>query len=250
MSSYLVHEDVWQAIRGEAWLPPDAAHRLATQGFVVLPGPGVPGGIGQLQAAYDAAVALADSSDVRIASSTRVADFVNRSMEFDGLYIYPPLLAACWSVIGRPFKLSNTCARTLNPGTPAQELHSDVKYGADGWPLVGYIWMVDAFDAGNGATRFVSGSHGRRYAPNEQSGDAALDSYDVALACGAAGSLIVFAGSTWHGHGANRSARPRRSVQGHFVAREARSAIDYRARMRPETLHRIGHLARYLLDLQ
>ena len=162
--------DTYQTIRREVQLPPDVAQQLATQGFVVLPGPSVPGGIEQLQAAYDAVVATADPSDVRAASSTRVRDFVNRSIEFDGIYVYPPLLAACCSVIGRPFKLSNTCARTLNPGAPAQDLHADVRFGADGWPLVGYIWMIDAFDSGNGATRFVSGSHRWGYAPNEHPG--------------------------------------------------------------------------------
>lgn len=243
------HDDTHLTISRAAQLPPDAARQLATQGFVVLPGPDVPGGIDQLRVAYEAAVATADPADVRVASSTRVTDFVNRSMQFDCIYVYPPLLAACCSIIGRPFKLSNTCSRTLNPGAAAQELHADVKYGVDGWPLVGYIWMVDAFDAENGATRFVSGSHRWGCSPSERPGEMAKKLDNVSLACGPAGSLIVFDGSVWHGHTSNRSARARRSVQGHFVAREAHPAIDYRARMKPETLVRIGALARYLLDL-
>ena len=141
--------------------------------------------------AYEAAVATADPADVRVASSTRVTDFVNRSMQFDCIYVYPPLLAACCSIIGRPFKLSNTCSRTLNPGAAAQELHADVKYGVDGWPLVGYIWMVDAFDAENGATRFVSGSHRWGCSPSERPGETAKKLDNVSLACGPAGSLIV-----------------------------------------------------------
>jgi ectoine hydroxylase-related dioxygenase (phytanoyl-CoA dioxygenase family) len=240
---------IFQDLSRDAQLPPDAAHQLASHGFVVLPGPSPAGGIEQVQAAYDKAVATADMADVRISTSVRVTDFVNRSMEFDALYIYPPLLAACCLVIGRPFKLSNTCARTLNPGSPAQELHADVKYGADGWPLVGYIWMIDAFNADNGATRFVSGSHLLRHGPDNHDCKVATDSAQAILACGAAGSLIVFNASVWHGHSENRSAQRRRSVQGHFVAREASAAIDYRSRVRTETLGRIGGLARYLLDL-
>jgi ectoine hydroxylase-related dioxygenase (phytanoyl-CoA dioxygenase family) len=237
---------VYEAIKKDAQLPLHAAQQLATQGFVVLPGPSVTGGVEQLQGAYDACVASADSADVRVASSVRVTDFVNRSKEFDAVYVYPPLLAACCLVIGRAFKLSGTCARTLNPGATVQELHVDVKYGAEDWPLLGYIWMIDAFDTENGATRFVPGSHRRRYGPNE---GAVSHEDDVALACGPAGSLIIFDASIWHGHTANRSAHPRRSVQGHFVAREGRSAMDYRARMRPEILKRVGDLARYLLEL-
>lgn len=237
---------MYPAIAKECQLPPDAAEQLSTEGFIVLRGPSVPGGIKQLQAAYDASIATADAADVRVASSVRVTDFVNRSAEFDSIYIYPPLLAACCLIIGRPFKLSGTCARTLNPGTRAQQLHVDVEYGADDWPLVGYIWMIDEFNAENGATQFVPGSHRRRCGPNKD----AASSDTVTLACGPAGSLIVFDASVWHGHTANCSAHPRRSVQGHFVARDARSAIDYRARIRPETLTRVGELARYLLDVE
>ncbi len=228
-------------------LSPHAALQLGTDGFVVLPGPNVLGGIERLQSAYDACVASADPADVRIASSLRVKDFVNRSQEFDCVYIHPPLLAACISVIGGSFKLSNTCARTLSPGAPAQPLHVDVKRGDDDWPMVGYIWMIDAFDAENGATRFVPGSHLR---PGSPDGVDTIDGDGVALACGPAGSLIVFDASVWHGHTANRSASPRRSVQGHFVARDARSAIDYRLRMKAETLSRLGDVAKYLLELE
>jgi ectoine hydroxylase-related dioxygenase (phytanoyl-CoA dioxygenase family) len=245
----MAHVDTFQILSRECRLPPDATQQLATHGFVVIPGPCVQGGIAQVQAAYDTAVATADIAEVRISSSTRVTDFVNRSVEFDGLYVHPPLLAACCLVIGQPFKLSNTCARTLDPGAPAQNLHVDVKHEADGWPSVGYIWMIDSFSAENGATRFVSGSHLRRHAPENCSNEEVIDFDETTLACGPAGSLIVFNASVWHGHTANLSAQRRRSVQGHFVARDATASINYRSRMRPETASRIRDVARYLLDL-
>jgi ectoine hydroxylase-related dioxygenase (phytanoyl-CoA dioxygenase family) len=245
----MAHVETYEALCRDCLLPRDSENQLRTKGFVVLPGPTVRGGIARLQAAYDAAVVSADIADKRVFSSTRVTDFVNRSSEFDGIYVYPPLMAACCLVIGRPFKLSNTCARTLEPGAPAQELHVDVKYGADGWPLIGYIWMIDAFDTENGATRFIAGSHHGYNSPTERRGGAEGASVEESLACGPEGSLIVFNASIWHGHAANRSSRRRRSVQGHFVPRDGKSAIDYRPRMRSETLGRIGDLARYLLDL-
>src|SRR5690349_8813309 len=246
----MAHAEKFETLCRDFRLPRDAEQQLRTKGFIVLPGPPVPGGVAQLRAAYDVAVASTDIADTRISSSTRVTDFVNRSSEFDGIYVYPPLIAACCLVIGRPFRLSNTCARTLEPGAPAQELHVDVKYGADDWPLLGYIWMVDAFDCENGATRFIAGSHNRHYSPTER-GDGAENATDEeTLACGPEGSLIVFNASIWHGHGSNSSSRRRRSVQGHFAPRDAKGAIDYRTRMRSETLGRIGDLARYLLDLR
>jgi hypothetical protein len=234
-------------------LPPDAARQLRDIGFVVMPGPVIPGGWEQLSEAYDRAVATADPADVHIGrtgSSTRINDFVNRGPEFDGIYIYLPLLAACCQIIGAPFKLSGMRARTLNPGAPTEGLHVDVKHQANGWPLVGCIFMVDAFDAENGATRFVPGSHLRSREPGEVMNNPQDAHDEQVLACGPAGSIIIFNASVWHSHSANRSARPRRSIQAHFVPREAQaSPDDHSGRMRPETLQRLGELAKYVLNV-
>jgi phytanoyl-CoA dioxygenase PhyH len=242
-------QDWHAAIAAEAHLPAEAARRLRDDGFVVMPGPTMPGGPERLSEAYDRAVATADPADVSIRSSTRVNDFVNRGPEFDGIYIYGPLLAACSQIIGGPFKLSGTRSRTLEPGAPIEALHVDVKHRADGWPLVGFIWMVDEFDAENGATRFVPGSHLQPREPAEVLASLTAAHAHEVLACGPAGSMIIFNASVWHSHTANRSARRRRSVQGHFVPRAARASIDQAARMLPETFRRIGDLAKYVLDV-
>jgi phytanoyl-CoA dioxygenase PhyH len=246
--------DAWHdRIATEAHLPPNAARQLREIGFVVMPGPAVPGGCEQLSNAYDRAVASADAADVhvgRTGSSTRIDDFVNRGPEFDGVYVYPPLLAACCQIIGGPFKLSGMRARTLNPGASTERLHVDVKRRADGWPLVGCILMVDAFDPDNGATRFVPGSHLRGQEPSEVMENPHEAHDEQAFACGPAGSMIIFDASVWHSHGANRSARARRSIQAHFCPREARAASDgHSGRMRPATLQRIGDLAKYVLNV-
>jgi Phytanoyl-CoA dioxygenase (PhyH) len=236
-------DDWYDVIAAESEMPPEAARQLGNLGYMVLPGPAIPGGCARLSGAYDRAVSTADPQDVSIRSSTRVSDFVSRGPEFDGIYIYGPLLAACCRIIGRPFKLSTMLARTLEPGTPAQPLHVDVQHGADGWPLVGFILMVDEFHAENGATRFVPGSHWLAREP----GDDAC--HEQVLAYGPAGSIIIFNGSIWHGYSANRSAGRRRSIQGAFIPREARAATDQASRIRPETLQRIGDLAKHVLDV-
>jgi len=81
----------------------------------------------------------------------------------------------------------------------------DVKREADGWPLVGFILMVDEFDVENGATRFVPGSHLHPCEPDDLMKDATGACAGEVLACGPAGSMIFFNGSVWHGHSANRS---------------------------------------------
>jgi Phytanoyl-CoA dioxygenase (PhyH) len=243
-------DTMYQAIAAQSQLPGDVASQLRDAGFVVIPGSAIPGGIERLSEAYDHAVATADAADVRITSSTRVTDFVSRGTEFDGIYIFPPLLAACCLIIGRPFKLSGTRARTLPPGAPVEGLHVDVKPKADGWPIVGFIMMVDAFDAENGATRFVPGSHLKLRDPSEVLSNPTNAHEEEVLACGPAGSMIIFNGSVWHSHTANRSRRPRRSLQGHFIPRNAPASVDHVARIRPDVLGRIGNLAKYVLAVE
>ncbi len=221
-------------------LTASALEALQADGFVVIDGPVAPDAMAQLAAAYDAAVAAAHPNDVAVGSTTtRVIDFVNRDPKFDSLYLYSPLLEASCHVIGQPFKLSTIHARTVRPHVAAQALHVDFERDAQGWPMVGFILMVDEFRSDNGATRFVPGSHRMNAAPS--------DADSQVTACGRAGSVIIYNGSIWHGHAANSSGTPRRSIQGAYIRREAESGANLPARMLPETLARIGSLARYLL---
>ena len=231
-------------------LPSEAAQQLDEVGFVVIPSVFAPDVCARLSEAHDKAILTANPEDVSSRSSTRVNDFVNRGPEFDEIYIYPPLLAACCLVIGRPFKLSTMHARTLEPGTPAQSLHVDVKRGADGWPLCGFIFMVDEFNSENGATRFVPGSHRLSSARGNPMDDEPLSSERDVFALGSAGSMIIFTGSVFHGHSANNSPKRRRSIQGAFIPRDARAAINQIEHIRPETLERIGGLARWVLNVE
>jgi ectoine hydroxylase-related dioxygenase (phytanoyl-CoA dioxygenase family) len=229
-------------------LTKDAAQQLHEVGFVIITGPVAPSNLAQLAAAYDAAVSVANPSDVSIGSTTtRVHDFVNRGPEFDELYVYQPVLEACCRIIGQPFKLSTMLARTLRPCSQAQGLHVDFKRDSDGWPMVGFIFMVDEFRCDNGATRFMPGSHRWSTIPGDLINDDMANDEGQVQACGPAGSVIIYNGSVWHGHGANDSGEPRRSIQGAYIRREAQAGIDLPARMRPETLARVSPLAKYLL---
>lgn len=224
-------------------LPAGACQELDASGFTVIPGPVPAADLPRLSAAYDAAMAGAAPQDVKVGSSTtRVRDFVNRGPEFDSLYLSLPVLKACCRIINQPFRLSTMHARTVRPGLPAQDLHVDFARDSLGWTMVGFIFMVDEFRAENGATRFVPGSHLWSAVPPDLTGQV--------LACGPAGSMIVFNGSVWHGHTANRSGRPRRSLQGAYIRRDAESGESLAARMLPETLSRIGPLAMYLLGIR
>lgn len=104
--------------------------------------------------------------------------------------------------------------------------------------------MIDEFRPDNGATCFLPGSHESVIDPEEA---ASIPSERLVPACGPAGSVLIFNGSVWHGHGANTTGQPRRSIQGAYIRRDAKPAIDFASRMTVETLGRIGPLARYVL---
>ena len=169
-------DDWFSVMAAGCELPASAVRELDDVGFVVVPGPVAPHQLSRLAAVYDAAVSAADPADVGGGrTSTRVWDFVNRAPDFDGLYIYTPILEACCRVIGAPFHLSTMHARAVNPGAPAQDLHADYRRTTDGWPMVGFIFMVDEFRRDNGATRFVPGSHRWPHAPSDVMQDATAD---------------------------------------------------------------------------
>jgi ectoine hydroxylase-related dioxygenase (phytanoyl-CoA dioxygenase family) len=247
-------DDWFNAIAADCCLPSDVARELHSIGFVVVPGPVAQPGLSQFVAAYDAAVSGAHSDDVSIGSSTtRVNDLVNRGPDFDGLYVYRPILGACCSIIGQPFKLSTMHARTVNPRSSPQALHVDFPRRPDGWPpsssMLGFIIMVDEFRSDNGATRFVPGSHLWPHVPADLTQDPTTEYPGQVSVCGAAGSVVIYNGSVWHGHSANQTDQPRRSIQGAYIQRDAQSAVNQAARIRPETLSRIGPAAKYLLGL-
>ena len=225
-------------------LPVDAVSDLGERGFVVLPGPVPSEEMNAFVAAYTAAMISASHEDTRVGTtSTRVNDFVNRGVEFDGLYVFPPLLEACCRIIGRPFKLSSLLSRSLRPYSVAQELHVDVARDSVDWPLVGFILMIDEFGVDNGATRFVPGSHRWLSALEDDDVDVRADRTDQVPACGSAGSLLIFNGATWHGHTTNRSDAPRRSLQDAFIPRDGRTATDFAGRMSAATRARLAPLA-------
>lgn len=113
--------------------------------------------------------------------------------------------------------------------------------------MVGFILMIDGFEENNGATRFVPGSHAWPDLPADRLSDLRCEWQGQVLACGEPGSMIIFNGSVWHGHTANETSQPRRSIQGYFVRRRAHSSLNFAGRLLPETLSRISPSAKYIL---
>jgi hypothetical protein len=221
---------------------------LDKAGFTIVPGAIPAEDLVSVAAAYEVAVESAAPDDIRVGSSTtRVNGLVNRRPEFDSLYLHPLALEACSKFLNEPFKLSTMHARTLRPHTGAQNLHVDYQRDHRGWTMIGFIYMLDPFREDNGATRFVPGSHLWSTVPLELLAGSNADYPGQILACGPAGSMILFNGSVWHGHAANRSAKPRRSIQGAYIRRDTESKADMTTSLLAETLSRLSPLAKHVL---
>ena len=243
-------EDHFQQIRSGSRLPHQSVRQLVELGFVVFPGPVSGTSLDELSAAYDEVMAGAAGPDFKIGSTTnRMSDLMSYGSVFHRVYLHPTLLEACSRIIGEPFKLSSFLARTLRPETPAQELHADLVRGSEDGPLLGFILMIDSFREENGATRFVPMSHKWIGLPCDRLSDPRAKYPGEVLACGERGKMIIFNGAIWHGHTANVTPGSRRSIQGYFVRRNARSGFDFRNRLPSGAHSRMSPLARYLLAL-
>jgi len=211
--------------------------RLSTFGFIVVPGPIAAAALPALIQAYDVAITTGNARH----GSTSVRVGLSAHRCFDAVCAWPLLSEAGRRLIGQEFKLSAFHARSLRPGAAAEPLHRDVAPGADGWPLLGFILMIDAFTPANGATRFLPLSQRMTEAPPEE--------IACEAACGRAGSVILFDGSLWHGHGANGTERWRRSIQGALIPRGATSAVDHAAYVAIEDRHAMAPQMRELMCL-
>jgi len=198
---------------------------LSERGYMVTSGPFEGADLTAIMSALECAVAEALPHQIKRGSSgtnVRVDGLLPKAPRLEALFTHPPVLVAAKGLTG-VFRLSSFHVRTVLPGSSAQLLHQDVRPHADGWPLLGFIFMVDDFTPENGATRFVPGSQELEDMPEELLRSHPYEEH----ACGPAGSMILFNGSVWHGFGANLSGKPRRSVQGSLIPQNATAAVDY-----------------------
>jgi len=186
-------------------------------GFVVVSGAIPARRVAEIGMAYDELMVPGSSPDFKAGTTTDRRFFVDSRIDFDDVYQHSSLLMACAQLIGQPLKLSSLLGRTLRPGSPAQVLHTDIARDSIDAPMAGFIFMLDAFTPANGATRFIRGSHRFPDVRSDRLADPRLECGGEVLACGDAGSMIIFNAAIWHGHTANRTPKGRRSIQGYFV---------------------------------
>jgi len=137
----------------------------------------------------------------------RVYSLAGKGEIFMRLAEHPAVMEIVDAVLMPHWLLSNLQSIRIFPGETEQPWHADDTFYPVPRPhatlAVSVIWALEDFDADNGATEILAGSH--RWA-DEHPDDAPRE---VTRAIMSAGSAIVFDGATWHRGGANRSDRTR-----------------------------------------
>jgi len=149
----------------------------------------------------------------------RVYDLVAHSPCFADLAAHPMVLPYVRATIGDDVILSNFTANTALPGSRSMNPHNDQStVMPEPWPEVfamNAIWCLHDTDEGNGATRYLPGSHRfTSFAEVPDHATAAMMPFEAT-----AGSVILMHGRMWHTSGENRSTDRERSLLFAFYTR-------------------------------
>jgi ectoine hydroxylase-related dioxygenase (phytanoyl-CoA dioxygenase family) len=143
----------------------------------------------------------------------RTGALIARSRTARDFVMNPTVLGTVARVLGHAtgHQLHLTQLISIGPGEPMQQIHRD-QWAFDFFPFPnGYevqcntLWAMTDFTAENGATRVIPGSH--RYADKLRFVEEQTEPAEMA-----AGSVLFYTGSLYHGGGANRSAHARRGL--------------------------------------
>ncbi len=123
----------------------------------------------------------------------------------------PPLLAAVAHGFAGRFFLKDVQGRDPSLGGGYQTLHRDWPYDGPGARMIVGLAFLDRYDAANGATRLIPGTHNESGEMNEYS-DFPTHPREIVVA-GDPGDVLVFHGRLAHSGQRNLSGAPRRTLQ-------------------------------------
>ncbi len=182
-------------------------------------------------------------------------DLVNKDPMFEICFTHPRILAAIDHVVPKGFKLSSLVCRWVQPDGGKQPLHADWhpawwrdrKQPSDHFAC-NSLWMLDDFTVENGATRVVPGSHLGLTSPEDEMEDSEQPHPRENRLLGAAGTVVIFTGHTWHAGMLNKTATTRCSVLSYFCRRDQQQQLDQREALQLERRRRLSEAALDVLD--
>lgn len=210
--------------------------QLQQDGFCIVPDVLTPGELASVNAAVDAAIER--SRRLGVATYTKGMDPNDRNIrlytlaEFDPIFVEllrkPSALELVSGLLGNNFIVSSFSGNIALPGSGSMNLHADQALVVpppwnEAWTM-NIIWCLDDVHEGNGATRYVPGSHRFRNF-DDVPDDALLHSRAFEAK---AGSIIAMDGRLWHTSGRNVSVDERRAMLFAYYA------MDF---IRPQTNH-------------
>jgi ectoine hydroxylase-related dioxygenase (phytanoyl-CoA dioxygenase family) len=191
-------------------LSPSQLASLDRDGYLVVAGALDGAWVERLRRAFEGAPAQ-DHATQHVEVTAETPEYA----AWTALREHPVILAAAEHVLGRPFRVRDLHGRNPLPGFGQQGLHADWMPRASVEPYfaVTAIWMLDDFTRDNGATRLVPGSHRLLRPISKELGQPEAVHPSETAVTGAAGSVLVFNGHTWHSGRRNTSSGPRRAIQ-------------------------------------
>ena len=156
------------------------------------------------------------TNDFEGSSTYRVYNLLVHGEVFERIPAAPCALPVVERVLDRECLLSSLSSIDIRPGESAQPIHSDdqvIGLPKPHPPVVcNTMWALTDFTEENGATRLVPGSHRADDYPEYGR------HYDSVAGEMAAGSVLVWHGSLWHGGGANASDHRRVGIADNYCA--------------------------------
>ena len=145
--------------------------------------------------------------------------------------VHPAVLPIVEDVLDDGCLISSLSSIAIGPGEDAQPIHADDQLIPLPKPHVATVcntmWALTDFTEANGATRVVPGSHRADASPDYG------HPYESVPAEMAAGSVLVWHGSLWHGGGANATDERRIGVAMNYCAGWIRQQENQQLGLRP-----------------
>jgi len=149
-------------------------------------------------------------------ATTRVYNLLAHGKPFEAIAENQQVLGIVEGVLDHGCLVSSLSSISIGPGETAQPIHADDQLLPLPKPHVATIcnsmWALTDFTEANGATRIIPGSHLADASPDYG------QPYDSIAAEMAAGSVLVWHGSLWHGGGMNTTSERRVGLAMNYCA--------------------------------
>jgi ectoine hydroxylase-related dioxygenase (phytanoyl-CoA dioxygenase family) len=169
--------------------------------------------LSRLEATYS--IVPADNS-FEGSRTVRIYNLLALGKVYEAIPVHEHVLPVVERVLDPGCLVSSLSSITILPGESAQPIHADdqlIPLDKPHAPTVcNSMWALTDFTEANGATRVIPGSHVADHSP-EYGGE-----YESIPAEMAAGSVLVWHGSLWHGGGANATGERRVGIAMNYCA--------------------------------